>query len=659
MKRSIISFLVILCASVSVAQTLHVGEGSVSYLFPASQTGEMTFADGTTLTIMGRAFNLSDVGTMFVDDEEVTDNLVSVAYNGTSATVSVSGNVAQYVTVSVSGAHVSIVQSADVSDETCGEITYNLSGTSSDGEFYLEGSYKASIALAGLTLTNPSGAAINVQNGKRIDISVKKDTENTLTDGASGSQKGCLVVKGHAEFKGKGVLNVYGNTAHGIKVGEYMTVKNCTINVLSATKDGIHCAEYYLQESGEVNVSVAGDDGLQVEIDGDASTGETTDHEDEDSGNFYFQGGAMTVSISATAAKGIKAAGDITISGGTITSTTTGDGTWDSDDKETKACAAMSADGNLTITDGTVTLTSSGSGGKGAKAGGVMNITGGSVTATTTGGLFYSNGTTTNTNYTGDTQNVNKSYRSSPKGLKATGNVNIAGGTVSVSTDGKNGEGIESKAVMTIEDGTITVNSNDDGLNSASTMYLKGGTITVVATGNDAIDSNGHMYVSGGTIVACGAGGAECGIDANEEGGYSVHFTGGTLLAIGANNSTPSESSSTQPYVSGSLSVSGGSTVTLTNGSTTLCSFTVPSNYSGSQSGGFRLPAREPGHGGGGNNHGGGGNNQGGGVLVTCSGLTSGSSYTLTCGNSSASVTAATTGGSSTGPGGGGGGMWW
>ena len=657
MKRSIISFLVILCASVSVAQTLHVGEGSVSYLFPASQTGEMTFADGTTLTIMGRAFNLSDVGTMFVDDEEVTDNLVSVAYNGTSATVSVSGNVAQYVTVSVSGAHVSIVQSADVSDETCGEITYNLSGTSSDGEFYLEGSYKASIALAGLTLTNPSGAAINVQNGKRIDISVKKDTENTLTDGASGSQKGCLVVKGHAEFKGKGVLNVYGNTAHGIKVGEYMTVKNCTINVLSATKDGIHCAEYYLQESGEVNVSVAGDDGLQVEIDGDASTGETTDHEDEDSGNFYFQGGAMTVSISATAAKGIKAAGDITISGGTITSTTTGDGTWDSDDKETKACAAMSADGNLTITDGTVTLTSSGSGGKGAKAGGVMNITGGSVTATTTGGLFYSNGTTTNTNYTGDTQNVNKNYRSSPKGLKATGNVNIAGGTVSVSTDGKNGEGIESKAVMTIEDGTITVNSNDDGLNSASTMYLKGGTITVVATGNDAIDSNGHMYVSGGTIVACGAGGAECGIDANEEGGYSVHFTGGTLLAIGANNSTPSESSSTQPYVSGSLSVSGGSTVTLTNGSTTLCSFTVPSNYSGSQSGGFRLPAREPGHGGGGNNHGGGGNNQGGGVLVTCSGLTSGSSYTLTCGNSSASVTAATTGGSSTGPGGGG--MWW
>lgn len=655
MKRSIISFLIILCASVNFAQTLHVGEGGVNYLFPASQTGEMTFSDGTTLTIMGRAFTLSDVATMFVDDEEVTDNLVSVVYNGTSATVSVSGNVAQYVTVSVSGAHVSIVQSTDVSDETCGEITYNLSGTSTDGEFYLEGSYKASIALAGLTLTNPSGTAINVQNGKRIDISVKKDTENTLTDGASGSQKGCLVVKGHAEFKGKGVLNVSGNAAHGIKVGEYMTVKNCTINVLSAAKDGIHCAEYYLQESGEVSVNVAGDDGLQVEIDGEASTGETTDHEDEDSGSFYFLGGALTATTSATAAKAIKAAGNITVSGGTISATTTGNGTWDSDDKETKACAAMSADGNLTITDGTVTLTSLGSGGKGAKAGGVMNIAGGSVTATTSGGLFYSNGTTTDTNYTSDTQNVNKSYLSSPKGLKATGNVNITGGSISVSTEGNNGEGIESKAVMTIEDGTITVNSKDDGLNSTSTMYLKGGTITVVATGNDGIDSNGHMYVSGGTIVACGAGGAECGIDANEEDGYSVHFTGGTLLAIGANNSTPSESSSTQAYVSGSLSVSGGSTVTLASGSTTLCSFTVPSNYSGSQSGGFRLPAREPGHGGGGW----GGNGQDGGVLVTCPGLTSGNSYTLTCGSSSASVTAATTGGSSTGPGGGGGGMWW
>lgn len=90
----------------------------------------MTYDDGQTVTIMGKTFTLGDISAMTVDQSEVTDGVVSVSYDGSSATVMVAGNIAQYVTPTVNGAHVSIAQSDDLAEE----ITYTLSGTSTDGE---------------------------------------------------------------------------------------------------------------------------------------------------------------------------------------------------------------------------------------------------------------------------------------------------------------------------------------------------------------------------------------------------------------------------------------------------------------------------------------------------------------------------------------------
>lgn len=142
----------------ATAQTLNVHVGSVTYQFPASKCGELTYTDGTMLTILNKVFMLSDISSITVDDTEVTDNLVQVAYNGTAATVTVAGNVAQYVEPSVSGAYVSIAQSntADVDGD---EITYQLSGTATDGHFALSGSYKCTVSLAGVNLTCTTDAA--------------------------------------------------------------------------------------------------------------------------------------------------------------------------------------------------------------------------------------------------------------------------------------------------------------------------------------------------------------------------------------------------------------------------------------------------------------------------------------------------------------------
>ena len=633
MKRFVTSMIIAGSAFLGTeAQTLNVVTGNITYAFPAAQTGNMTYQDSETLTVMGKTFSVADITRMYVDNSSVTDNTVSVSYSTATATVTVAGNVAQYVTPTVAGAHVSIVQSAEVSDDVCGEITYTLAGSSTDGEFSMEGSYKASLELNGLTLTNPSGAPLNIQNGKRIDLSVKKGTENTLTDAASGDWKGCIVCKGHLELKGKGTLNVYGNTAHAIYAKEYVEMKNCTVNVLSAVKDGINCNQYFLMESGSLTVSGVADDGVQVSYKDD------TDREAEDTGSLTIAGGTVNIAVTGTATKGLKAEGDLTVTDGTITIITSGGGTWDTDDQKTKAASCISADGNIQIDGGTLTLTSSGSGGKGINGDGTLTINGGSVTVSTTGGMYaYVNGTEYN-NYTGNTDNLDSDYKSSPKGMKIDGNVEINGGTINVTTTGNGAEGIESKAVLTINDGTIVVNAYDDAINSSSHMYIKGGDITVVASNNDGLDSNGNMYISGGTIKAFGTTSPECGIDANEEDGYSVIFTGGTLLAVGGGNSVPSTSESTQPYVTTTMSVSANSEIAIKSGSTTLATFTVPSNYSSGNNGGG-------GHGGFGgmNAPGGGGGGWGGSgssILISCPSLTSGSSYTVTSGSSSATATA-------------------
>lgn len=587
MKRiSTLLAAIAVATTAAFAQTLNVKVGDVTYLFPSSQTGDMTYSDGTTLTIMNKVFNLADISSMTVDETNVDDSTIGVTYNGTSAKVTVAGNIAQYVTPEVNGAHVSIAQSSDLAEE----ITYNLTGAGADGEFYMSGSYKATVVLNGLTLTNVtpvySGAAIHIQNSKRIKVKVAESTVNTLTDAAGGSQKGCLYVKGHAEFAQKGTLNITGNVKHGIKTGEYFTMKNSTINIVSAVGDGINCTQYLLIESGTVNISDVGDDGIQCDLDGTTSTGVTTDHEDEDTGNVYILGGTISITANGTAAKGIKCMGDMEISGGDITVKTTGGGMWDDEDLETKAACGLSSDGNLSISGGTISLTSTGSGGKGMKCDGVLSVSDGTIDIVTTGALYYNNGTTENSNYTGNTDNVNSNYYSSPKGIKAglntqsgttytySGGIDISGGTITVSTSGRNGEGIESKNYLNITGGHITVNAYDDGINSAQDLTISGGYVYSRATNNDGIDSNGNCYVKGGVVMAVGASSPEVAIDANSEEQKKLYFTGGTLVAVGGLESGSSLSQTCYSTSSWSKST----WYALYNGSDVALAFKTPSS---------------------------------------------------------------------------------
>lgn len=599
MKRITFMIAVMLSVLTATAQTLNITTGQVTWQFPAAQAGDMLWSDGTTLTVMDKVFNVSDITSLTVDNSEVTASSVGVTYNESVASVVVAGDVAKYLTVSTEGAHVSIVQSDDLAQE----ITYTLQGKTADGGFYMEGNYKATIELNGLTLSNQSavysGAAVHVQNGKRIKVKVVTGTTNTLVDKSGGDQKGCIYIKGHAEFAQKGTLNVTSMGKHGIKAGEYITLKNATINVTGAQGDGISCNEYFLMESGNVKIMATTDDGIQCDLDGTESTGETADHEDEDSGNIYLQGGTINISVTADAAKAIKSEGDFLITGGTITCTTSGGGTWDTSKLKTKAASCLSADGNMTISGGTLVLTSTGAGGKGISVDGTLDISDqADITVKTSGNAVVasSSGTLSTVSDSRSLDNYTTSYKSSPKGIKVDGLLTISGGKVNVTTTGAGGEGIESKEEIVISGGEVIVNASDDAINAAylkddnknwvsgsGNMTITGGYVFACSSGNDGIDTNGDCKIQGGIVYAIGGSNGEMAIDANTEERKTLYITGGSVFAIGSLENGAQISNGTAKQVS---TVNKNTWYALYNGSTLVGAFKTPNTTTSSQGGG-------------------------------------------------------------------------
>lgn len=404
MKKATIFPFFFFCTLAMSAQTLNVKMGEVTYAHSSSNTGEMTFANGSTVTIEGKTYTISEIDNIVINNNSVADNTVSVTYNGSSADVVVAGNVAKYLTVTASGATVSIIQDTSLADE----ITYTLTGTSTNGSFYMDGEYKASLVLNNLTLTNTSGAPIDIQNGKRINVTLTGT--NTLTDCSNGSHNACLYIDGHPEVNGTGTLNITGNTKHGITAGDYMLVSSGTINVNSAVSDGIHVDQYFKLDGGNITVNSTGD-GIDCGFKG---VNKGTKDTYENNGFIFINGGTLNVTTTGDASKGIKCDSTIVITAGTITSTTTGAAYYDTTESDISSSSAMKCGGAFNMSGGTVSLASTGIGGKGLNATGNINVTGGTMDVVTTGRV-----------YKYDSNNDTK-----PQGIKSDGNIVLSGGNI-------------------------------------------------------------------------------------------------------------------------------------------------------------------------------------------------------------------------------------
>lgn len=132
--------------------------------------------------------------------------------------------------------------------------------------------------------------------------------------------------------------------------------------------------------------------------------------------------------------------------------------------------------------------------------------------------------------------------------------MNISGeaegtGTLSIVADH---EGLDSEMHLTINGGSIDIQSQDDGVNTnedgVSVTTINGGTLTVnagLSGEGDGIDSNGYLTINGGTVIASGNGrSGDGGIDAD----CAITINGGSVAAFGSRNDTV-DSASAQPYM--------------------------------------------------------------------------------------------------------------
>lgn len=487
MKKALTTALALALALTASAQTLNVKTGQVTYAHRAANAGDMTFTGGTTLTVEGRAYNTGEISSITVDDSSVSDNTVSVSYGGTSASVVVSGNIARHLTVAVSGAHVTVTQSADLQQE----VSYTLSGSSTNGSFTMNGDYKAAFVLSNLTLINLSGPAIDIEDGKAIAVTLSGT--NTLSDATGGTHNATLYIDGHPTFSGTGSLTLRGLTKHAFSSGEYVVVAGGTINVSQAASDGFHINERFQMDGGQLTISAAGD-GIDVGFRG-ANKG--TKDQYERNGFMELNGGILSVTSSGASTKALKADSTITIAGATVSATTTGTATYDATAKDFSSCAAMKTGGQFVLSSGTLTALSTGAGGKGINATGNIQITGGTAYVTTTGSLFeYGNDDT------------------KPQGIKSDANITVSGGAVYVCAGTYDGKATAFKpgdtSAFTINGGTLmgiarkksTVSTASKQASTYATGQKITGGQTVTLSGVSYTVPTGYSNTSANVVVS-------------------------------------------------------------------------------------------------------------------------------------------------------------
>ncbi len=342
MKKLIFSILLLTAGTTVMAQEkVYICDKFDSDSYNLSEFPEFQFFDDyKSFTIFKDDYDVEDIDSIVFTKPQFP--AVTITWDGNSATVEISPSITG-VTYTKSGGHVVIT-----SKNTTDEILYVLQGTSSDGSLTLNGSYKLTMHLNGVNLTSTKGAAIDIECGKRTELKLMKGTENTLVDCAKGEQKAALYCKGHLEIKGKGTLNVTGNTKHAICAKEYLMLKRSTgiINVLGAVTDGIHCgvaskiaadAEdvQFIMKGGTVNISGCGSDCIDADdygvirmIDGVANL---TVSQKDGSGMkadsiFYMTGGQIQLDVTGEISHGIHVGYDAYFDNGIINGNIPGNG---------------------------------------------------------------------------------------------------------------------------------------------------------------------------------------------------------------------------------------------------------------------------------------------------------------------------------------------
>ena len=401
------------------------------------------------------------------------------------------------ITAAIEGGHI-VINSAR------SKVAYRVTGKCSNGSLKIYSTKKFQIMAQNLSITNPTGPAINIQSGKTVYFTLLNGTTNTLCDGATYNapviaangeeedQKGTLFSEGQLIFNGEGILNVTSLGGHGICSDDYIRIRSGEINILSAAKDGFRTKEKFI-------VSRTADSSPQITISAtnngiDCSEGTLT----IEAGKFDITSGGEAIKVEYEEADPAVVA-DAYIKGGYIRINTT-------DEKS----SAIKVTHNYTQSGGIIQATVNGNGSKIVNCDGAVSFTGGKLSG-------FSNGTVT-------------SDETSAGGIKSEGNINITGGTIAIECNGKGSKGINCNGDVTIDGGVITlVTTGENYTEIADDKKSRAITADLVTINNGKVVANAHdnavtaitdIVINGGILNAYSETSDALSFEATQTGGW-------------------------------------------------------------------------------------------------------------------------------------------
>lgn len=499
---------------------------SALLVFASCSNGKIAYAESRNIENSSNYISAIKAFPNAVITEDLYENFaaegtVSIKFSGDSFTSSFEGAASENE-ISIKKVENSekdeISAGVEIQYKGSAKIKYILSGNYNGTVFIKNKKADAAVVLNNVNLTSADGSGPVLRfsaEDTRTFIVVPADTTNTLTDTRLLNQsstmyddkkgsvyaKGTLIFTGETSTKAGGTLNIV-NTGykHAVYSKDYIRIANLNLNVTVAGKTGRDCIR-------ALNAIIVDDGNLKLVGNGtitdDESAGLRVDGEDADDDD-------MTVEYTA-------GAGFIIINGGNIDINTVA-----------KGITAHWKSANTVIGNS-------------------------KYTATANKSLLCS------------------SYLKGTSATKPNPFVEINGGNINVVTTGQpyegrsdsdpscSPEGIEAKADLTINAGTITLNTTDDAINAGGNIVINGGAIYACSSLNDGIDSNGSagIVINDGVVVALGGNGGECAFDCDNA---PLTINGGYVLGLGGGNYTAPKNCKQTTLVLGSSSTGSANT---------------------------------------------------------------------------------------------------
>lgn len=521
-KKFLVTFIMVLilltsgCSSQkndSVSDGGTGAESSGSSASGAASSGGASAENGesdSSGTITSNGATGIDVSQMFSDRD------FEVGYDeSASAIIELNGDSATCSSdaVQISGSTVTIID----------EGTYIISGTLEDGMIIVnsEKTDKTQLVLNGVSIHSETSAPIYILQSDKVFITLAEGTENVLSNGGTftaideNNIDAAIFSREDLTLNGSGSLVITSPAGHGIVSKDELTLTSGSYDISSAShglvgKDGICIA----------NASFAitsGKDGIHAENSDDTSLGYV-----------YIQSGTFQISaegdgISAAADMQIEDGSfDITSGGGSANATKTTSDSWGNfmgGGRHSGGTKGGTSGGSETAAS--ADAEDDGTSIKGIKASGNILINGGTFSIDSADDSLHSNASVT-------IQGGNFQIASGDDGIHADDTLTITDGTVHISESYEGLEGLH----VNISGGDITLTASDDGLNAAGGTDSsgfggqRGNDKFGGRGGNGSSSSDGSITISGGTIYVNASGD---GIDANG----TLTISGGNTIVCG------------------------------------------------------------------------------------------------------------------------------